>query len=225
MEIVDTLRINTFGPMPKADVLPDDPILEIPLADMQSILEALIETHNLLSEAMQETGILRGRELARLTESHSQALRAEKSPITKMLLINAYIRQHLTRIREALKARPTAESGKVVQVCSKIMARAIQLIDHVKSFGAGQERDISLDSSQARLLFAGKEGEEVSRKETIKAMMRAKRLWPALLCSHRPGDGRRTMRLVAKKEDIAFAPEVDYRTYWQRCGKSIGLGL
>jgi len=225
MEIVDTLRINTFGPMPKADVLPDDPILEIPLADMQSILEALIETHNLLSEAMQETGILRGRELARLTESHSQALRAEKSPITKMLLINAYIRQHLTRIREALKARPTAESGKVVQVCSKIMARAIQLIDHVKSFGAGQGKDISLDSSQARLLFAGKEGEEVSRKETIKAMMRAKRLWPALLCNHRPGDGRRTMRLVAKKEDIAFAPEVDYRTYWQRCGKSIGLGL
>ena len=223
MEIVDTLRINTFGPMPKADVLPDDPILEIPLADMQSILEALIETHNLLSEAMQETGILRGRELARLTESHSQALRAEKSPITKMLLINAYIRQHLTRIREALKARPTAESGKVVQVCSKIMARAIQLIDHVKSLGQG--KDISLDSGQVRLLFAGKEGEEVSRKETIKAMMRAKRLWPALLCSHRPGDGRRTMRLVAKKEDIAFAPEVDYRTYWQRCGKSIGLGL
>jgi len=111
----------------------------------------------------------------------------------------------------------------VVQVCSKIMARAIQLIDHVKSLGQG--KDISLDSGQVRLLFAGKEGEEVSRKETIKAMMRAKRLWPALLCSHRPGDGRRTMRLVAKKEDIAFAPEVDYRTYWQRCGKSIGLGL
>ena len=225
MKIVDTLKIKAFGPMPEAVVLQVEPVFEIPLSELQGILEALIETHNLLSEAMQETGILRGRELARLTESHSQALRAEKSPITKMLLINAYIRQHLTRIREALKARPTAESGKVVQVCSKIMARAIQLIDHVKSFGAGQERDISLDSSQARLLFAGKEGEEVSRKETIKAMMRAKRLWPALLCNHRPGDGRRTMRLVAKKEDIAFAPEVDYRTYWQRCGKSIGLGL
>jgi len=225
MKIVDTLKIKAFGPMPKADVLQDEPVFEIPLSELQGILEALIETHNLLAEAVQEAGLLPRRELARISEAHTKTLMAERSPLTKMHLLIAYIRQHLTRIREALKARPTAESGKVVQVCSKIMARAIQLIDHVKSFGAAQDKDISLDSSQARLLFAGKDGEEVSRKETIRAMMRAKRLWPALLCSHRPGDARRTMRLVAKKEDIAFAPEVDYRTYWQRCGKSIGLSI
>ena len=225
MKIVDTLKIKAFGPMPKADVLQDEPVFEIPLSELQGILEALIETHNLLAEAVQEAGLLPRRELARISEAHTKTLMAERSPLTKMHLLIAYIRQHLTRIREALKARPTAESGKVVIICSKIMARAIQLIDHVKSFGTGQGKDISLDSSQARPLFAGKEGEEVSRKETIKAMMRAKRLWPALLCSHRPGDGRKTMRLVAKKEDIAFAPEVDYRTYWQRCGKSMGLGL
>ena len=224
MDNVAVASINTFGQggHPR-HVPPDDPILEIPLSELQGILEALIETHNLLAEAVQAAGILPRRELARISEAHTKTLMAERSPLTKMHLLIAYIRQHLTRIREALKARPTAESGKVVQVCSKIMARAIQLIDHVKSLGQG--KDISLDSGQVRLLFAGKEGEEVSRKETIKAMMRAKRLWPALLCSHRPGDGRRTMRLVAKKEDIAFAPEVDYRTYWQRCGKSIGLGL
>ena len=224
MDKVAVASINTFGQggHPR-HVPPDDPILEIPLSELQGILEALIETHNLLAEAVQAAGILPRRELARISEAHTKTLMAERSPLTKMHLLIAYIRQHLTRIREALKARPTAESGKVVQVCSKIMARAIQLIDHVKSLGQG--KDISLDSGQVRLLFAGKEGEEVSRKETIKAMMRAKRLWPALLCSHRPGDGRRTMRLVAKEEDIAFAPEVDYRTYWQRCGKSIGLGL
>ena len=226
MDKVAVASINTFGQggHPR-HVPPDDPILEIPLSELQGILEALIETHNLLAEAVQAAGILPRRELARISEAHTKTLMAERSPLTKMHLLIAYIRQHLTRIREALKARPTAESGKVVQVCSKIMARAIQLIAHVKSFGAGQGKDISLDSSQARLLFAGKEGEEVSRKETIKAMMRAKRLWPALLCSHRPGDGRKTMRLVAKKEDIAFAPEVDYRTYWQRSGQSIGLSL
>ncbi|NLH22686.1 MAG: hypothetical protein GX463_11060, partial [Methanothrix sp.] len=219
MEIVDTLRINTFGPMPKADVLPDDPILEIPLADMQSILEALIETHNLLSEAMQETGILRGRELARLTESHSQALRAEKSPITKMLLINAYIRQHLTRIREALKARPTAESGKVVQVCSKIMARAIQLIDHVKSFGAGQGKDISLDSSQARLLFAGKEGEEVSRKETIKAMIDDE-----LVFAHRKralNPDNPFIRGTAQNPDVYFQGRESANTFYDKCPDTV----
>jgi len=218
-------RINSFGPSPGADVSQDEPIFEIPLSELESLLRDLVDTCNQVAEVVKDAGILRGRELARITARHNQTLQGEKNPVMKMMLLAAYIRQYLARIREALKARPTVGGGTVVQVCSKIMARAIQLIDHVKSFGAGQERDISLDSSQARLLFAGKEGEEVSRKETIKAMMRAKRLWPALLCSHRPGDGRRTMRLVAKKEDIAFAPEVDYRTYWQRCGKSIGLSI
>ena len=221
MSEIANARINSFGLEPEAD----EPIFEIPLSELEHLLRDLVETCNQVAEVVKDAGILRGRELARVTANHNQTLQAEKSPIIKMHLLAAYIRQYLARIREALKARPTAESGKVVQVCSKIMARAIQLIDHVKSFGAAQDKDISLDSSQARLLFAGKDGEEVSRKETIRAMMRAKRLWPALLCSHRPGDARRTMRLVAKKEDIAFAPEVDYRTYWQRCGKSIGLSI
>ena len=140
MDKVAVASINTFGQggHPR-HVPPDDPILEIPLSELQGILEALIETHNLLAEAVQAAGILPRRELARISEAHTKTLMAERSPLTKMHLLIAYIRQHLTRIREALKARPTAESGKVVQVCSKIMARAIQLIDHVKSFGAGQE--------------------------------------------------------------------------------------
>ena len=223
MSEIANASIKAFGPMPKADVSQDEPVFEIPLSELQGILKALVDTYNQITEVVRSAGVLRGRALARVTESHNKALMAERSPLIKMHLLNAYVRQHLTRIRDALKARPTAEGGKVVQVCSKIMSRAIQLIDHVKSFGQG--KDVSLDSSQARLLFAGKEGEEVSRKEAIRAMMRAKRLWPALLCSHRPGDGRRTMRLVAKKEDIAFAPEIDYSYAWQRCGKSIGLSL
>ena len=124
MKIVDTLKIKAFGPMPEAVVLQDEPVFEIPLSELQGILEALIETHNLLAEAVQEAGILPRRELARISEAHTKTLMAERSPLTKMHLLIAYIRQHLTRIREALKARPTAESGKVVQVCSKIMARA-----------------------------------------------------------------------------------------------------
>jgi len=46
----------------------------------------------------------------------------------KLQLLNAYIRQLLTKIREALKSRPE-EGGKVIQVLSKIQARAIQIVD------------------------------------------------------------------------------------------------
>jgi hypothetical protein len=76
--------------------------------------------------------IIRGCRLARLTEDNSRALKAEKSPTTKILLLNACIRKLLTKIREAMKSRPE-EGGKVIQVCSKIMARAVQIIDYIKT--------------------------------------------------------------------------------------------
>jgi hypothetical protein len=91
-----------------------------------------------MAELVRDAGILRGRELARLTESHNQAIKAERSPITKLLLLNAYIRQLLTKIREA-----------------------------IKTYGADDprgKRDIALDSQQARLLFSGAGSEPVSRK-------------------------------------------------------------
>jgi hypothetical protein len=219
-------RINTFGPSPKADfVPPEDPILEIPLSDLQGLLSEMVSTYNAIAETVRDAGILRGRELARLTESHNKALMAEKSPITKMLLINAYTRQHLTRIRDALQSRPE-EGGRVVQVVSKIAARAIQIIEYIKNVSQDAPRkEIAIDSSQARLLFSGAGGEPVSRKETIRAMRRAQVLWPALQCGHRPNDGRQTMRITAKVEELKDTPEFGYRDLWQRSNRCVSLGL
>jgi hypothetical protein len=170
---------------------------------------------------------LRGRELARLTEDNSRALKAEKSPTTKFLMLNAYIRQLLTKIREALKSRPE-QGGKVVQVCSKVMARAVQIIDYVKTTiqeDPQRRKEIAFDSQQARILFTGASDEPVSRKETIRAMQRAEKLWPALNCGHRPNDGRQTMRLTAKTEDLQDIPIIDYRDLWQRSDRRAILGL
>ena len=123
--------INTFGISAKADIVPPEyPILEIPASELQSLLDEMVLTHNELAELVRDSGILRGRELARLTESHAGALKAERSPITKLMLLNAYIRQFLTKVRDALKTRPQ-EGGKIVQVCSKIMARAVQIVDYI----------------------------------------------------------------------------------------------
>ncbi len=230
MNKVALAKINSFASTTtRADAVPpDDPILEVPLSELQGLLDDMLLTHNQIAEMVRDAGIIRGRELARLTESHNAALKAERSPITKMLMLNAYIRQFLTKIREALKSRP-AEGSKVVQVCSKIMARAVQIIDYIKTYGEddpkGTKRDVGLDSQQARLLFSGAGGELVSRKETIRAMKRAEDLWPVLKCGHRPNDGRQTMRLTIKRTDLGIYPEFGYRDLWQRSGKDLSLSL
>ena len=219
--------INTFGISAKADIVPPEyPILEIPASELQSLLDEMVLTHNELAELVRDSGILRGRELARLTESHAGALKAERSPITKLMLLNAYIRQFLTKVRDALKTRPQ-EGGKIVQVCSKIMARAVQIVDYIKTITQDdpKRKEIALDSQQARILFSGAGGEPVSRKETIRAMKRAEALWPALNCGHRPNDGRQTTRLTAKVEELKDSPIMGYRDLWQRSGKDVSLSL
>lgn len=198
--------INMFASkaMQSDIVQPEDPILEIPLSEFQHLLKELAATYNQIAETVRDAGVLRGRELARITEDNSRALKAEKSPITKFLMLNAFIRQHLAKVREALKSRP--QGGKVVQVCSKIMARAVQIIDYVKTTIQDdplRRKEISFDSQQARILFKGAgETAPVSRRDTICAMKRAEALWPALNCDHRLNDGRKTTRLIAKVEDL-----------------------
>jgi len=231
MEIVDATQINTFGSTsPKADfVPPDDPILEIPVSEFQGLLNELTTTYNLVAEMVRDSAILRGRELARMTTEASNSIKATGSPIDKVLLLNAHTRRLLTKIREALKSRPSPEVGRVVQVCSKIMARAIQIIDYVKNEiqdDSFKRKEISLDSQQARFLFSGKNPEKVSRRDTIRAMRTVEELCPAMTCDHRPNDGRQTMRLTAKVEDLKDTPPtIEYRDLWQRSDRRVALCL
>ena len=227
MSEIANARINTFGTSPKVDIVPpEDPILEIPLSELQSLLDEMVLTYNQMAEMVRDAGILRGKELAKMVAKASDSLKATRSPIEKLQLINAYIRQLLTKIREALKNRP-AESGKIVQVCSKIMARAVQIVDYIKTITQDdpKRKEIALDSQQARILFSGAGGEPVSRKETIRAMKRAEVLWPALKCGHRPNDGRQTTRLIAKVEELKDSPIIGYRDLWQRLDGCVSLSI
>jgi len=202
----------------------DDPILEIPASELEMVLREATDFFNQTAALVQEAGILRGREFSRWIGKASASLKATGSPTEKFMLIFAYLRQLLAKLREALRARPQ-EGGKIVQVCSKIQARAIQIIDYIKTTveEAPKRKEIALDSQQARILFSGAGGEPVSRKETIRAMRRAEVLWPALRCGHRPNDGRQTTRLIAKVEDLQDTPP--HCDQWQRSGRRIALSL
>jgi len=217
--VVNT-RIKAFGTSPKADIVPpDDPILEIPLSEFQGLLEEMVLTHNQIAEMIRDTGILRGRELSKMVTRASDSLKATRAPMEKLQLLNAYIRQLLTKIREA---------QKIIRVLSKIQSRAIQIVDYIKTITSDdplRRKEIALDSQQARILFSGASGEPVSRKETIRAMKRAEALWPALNCGHRPNDGRQTTRLTAKVEELKEAPIMGYRDLWQRSDRRVALSL
>jgi hypothetical protein len=202
-------------------------VLEIPLSELQGLLNEMVLTHNQIAETVRDAGILRGRELARMTTKANDSVKAARSPIEKLQLLNAYIRQLLAKIRDALKSRP-AEGGKVIQVLSKIEARAIQIIEYVANTVQDdplRRKEIALDSQQARLIFSGNSKEHVSRKETIRAMRRAEALWPALRCGHRPNDGRQTTRLTAKVEELKDVPKIGYRDMWQRSDRRVVLSL
>ena len=211
----------------QADVQPEDPILEIPVSEFQGLLNELTTTYNMVAEMVRDSAILRGRELARMTTTAQSSIKVTQSPIEKVLLLNAHTRRLLVKVREALKSRPSPEGGRVIQVLSKVMARAVQIVDYVKVVVQEdpKRKEVALDSQQARLIFKGADGELVSRKETIRAMKRAEKLWPALACGHRSNDGRQTMRLAAKTEDLMDTPIIEYRDLWQRSDRRVALDL
>jgi hypothetical protein len=198
----------------------------IPVSELQLVLDEAVDLFNQAAELVRDAGILRGRELARLLTKASDSLKATHSPTEKLMLVFAYLKQLLAKIRQALKSRPE-EGGKVIQVVTKIMARAVQIIEYVKTISQEdpKRKEIALDSQQARILFSGAGGEPVSRKETIRAMKRAEALWPALKCGHRPNDGRQTTRLTANVEVLQDSPVIGYRDLWKRSDRRVALSL
>jgi len=225
MSDIASARINSFGStVPIAThVPPEDFVIEIPISELQHLFNVQIETYNNLNELLKDQGVLRGRELAEMNEKVRQAVNAEKSPLGKLHLINAYIRQQIGHIKKALQARPSTAStkdGQIRQAITKIQLRAISIIEHIKTLAEGKEK-IALNSSQARQFLAGREGKPPSRRDVIRALRRTEKLCPALSCTHTPNDGRQTIRLTAKSEalkeyDMNFIKINDERDGWQR---------
>jgi len=181
-----------------------DAILEIPASELQHFFDDLVLTFNSLNDLLKDQGILRGRELADLNTRANQTVKAARSPMEKLLALNAYIRQQIGHVRKALQARPPTtptDQGVIRQAITKIGLRAFAIVEHVKIIAEGK-KEVAFNSAQTRDFLAGREGKAPSRRDTIRALRRAEKLCPALLCGHTPGDGRQTMRLTAKADDL-----------------------
>ena len=107
--------------------LPSEETIEVPVSELQAFFEDMIQVYNTLNEVLKEAGILRGRELAEMNVKASRAVKQEKSPIGKLVLLNAYIKQEIRHIHDALKSRPNlapVEEGRIRQAVTKIQLRA-----------------------------------------------------------------------------------------------------
>ncbi|MFZ3149449.1 MAG: hypothetical protein WA137_10450 [Methanothrix sp.] len=181
-----------------------DAILEISASELQHFFDDLSLTFNSLNDLLKDQGILRGRELAELNTRASQAVKAARSPMEKLLALNLYVRQQISHVRRAMQARPPTtptDHGVIRQAITKIQLRAVAIVEHIKVL-AEDKKEISLNSGQARQFLAGREGKPPSRRDAIRALRRAEKLCPALQCGHTPGDGRQTIRLTARAGDL-----------------------
>ena len=212
MSNVANARLNTFGSTsPKVDnVPPDDPILEIPLSELQALSNSAVALFNDILDIAREERLIDKKDSAELLINAQNIIKNEKSPIQKLILLNVYIR------------RPAANAAeRIIQASTKIKLRAVMLYEHVKTIAKGEnrKRDFAFSSPDVRTFLAGKEGQAPSRRDAIRAMEKAEKLFPALKCEHTPNDGRATMRLITKVDDLDYCTiikEDRERDDWQR---------
>ncbi|MDD5734862.1 MAG: hypothetical protein PHQ39_05250, partial [Methanothrix soehngenii] len=136
MSNVANARLNTFGSTsPKVDnVPPDDPILEIPLSELQALSNSAVALFNDILDIAREERLLDKKDSAELLINAQNTIKNEKSPIQKLILLNAYIRKAFKPIREAISRRPAANAAeRIIQASTKIKLRAVMLYEHVKT--------------------------------------------------------------------------------------------
>lgn len=216
-------RINTFGLSPKADfVPPDDPILEIHASELQALYNSSVALFNDILDIVREERLLDKKGSAEMLINAQKTIKNEKSPIQKLILLNVFIQKAFKPIRVAISQRPgTNATEKIIQASTKIKLRAMMLFEHVKTIAKSENRkkDFVFGSPDVRTFLAGKEGQAPSRRDAIRAMEKAESLFPALRCEHTPNDGRQTMRIIAKIDDLDNSNIIEAdceRNKWQR---------
>lgn len=192
---------TAINSLPSHAMQADFETIELPVSEFQNVISDSINLYNQLAEAAKDSGIIRGKELAKMTAKAQESIKATRSPCEQLLLINAYAKQLLARIRTALKKGIPANQGTIRQAITKIQLRAEALVSHIRTLAKGKEK-VSLSSPQARQYLAGMEGKPVSRRDCIRALHRAEKICPSLMFDHTPGDGRATSRIIAKSRDL-----------------------
>jgi len=134
-----------------------------------------------LNDLIKDNGILRGRELAELNTRASQAVKAARSPMEKLLILNAYIRQQMGHIGRTMKAQAehnSNRSGSNQAGYYKDPAQGpLPLVEHIRTIAEGK-KEVAFNSAQTRDFLAGREGKSPSRKGRNKGTQKSREALP-----------------------------------------------
>ena len=190
--------------------------------DLQTVFINVAETFEAVATTLKDQAILRGRELSEFMEPARQAAKDGDS-----IRVLAYARQGVSKLRKALQDSPVPaikaiaapEKPRLIAV-SKIELRAVEIKERIEESGLK-----TFSSRDARQYIAGVEGEEPSRRDTIRALKQTVKMLPQyaleivggisrLICRDTRPPGERAVYDEAEKKDC---------NQWQRQGLTVAL--
>jgi hypothetical protein len=144
---------------------------------LQSVFCNSAATLEAMTVSMKEQDVMRGKEFEFFMEKVKKAV---ENGDTNLIL--AYVRQGIAKTDRAIhdwvpstKALTNPKKPRLVAV-SKIVLRATQIKEYTEEHGAK-----SITSREARRYLAGIEGVEPNRRDTIRALRRARKMLPGFV--------------------------------------------
>ena len=214
--------------VPPKDIVAENARLKARVQELEDELKAVFinatQTFEAVATTLKDQAVLRGRDLAEFMEPARQAAKEGDS-----IRVLAYARQGVSKLRKALQDSPVPaikaiavpEKPRLVAV-SKIALRALQVKERIEESGVK-----TFSSRDARQFLAGTEGEEPSRRDTIRALKQTVKMLPQyalevvggisrLICRDSRPPGERAVYGEAEKKE-------EKRSLWQRTGMSLAL--
>ncbi len=193
-------------------------------AELQTVFINVTETFEAVATTLKGQAVLRGKDMAAFMDPARKAVKEGDS-----IRLLAYTRQGVAKLKKALQDSPvhsikaiaSPEKPRLV-AASKIELRALEIKERIEESGVK-----TFSSRDARQYIAGVEGEEPSRRDTIRALKQTVKLLPQYVLEVVGGISRlicRDTRPEAERHyDDVMRAEEQKRSLWQRHGLTVAL--
>ena len=188
--------------------------------ELQTVFINVTETFEAVATVLKDQAILRGKDMAQFMEPAREATKEGDS-----IRLLALARKGISQARKALQSSPVTSIKAVADqplpllvATTKIELRALEIKEKIETTGSKV-----FSSRDARQFLSGKEGQEPSRRDTIRALKRTVKLLPRYALEIVGGVSRLICRDTRSDIEITIAEKEEKRSLWQRTGMSLVL--
>ena len=210
--------------VPPKDIVAENARLKARIAELEEELQTVFinvtETFEAVATTLKDQAILRGRELSEFMEPVREAAKEGDS-----IRVLAYARQGVSKLRKALQNIPVTsikavadQAPPLLVAMTKVELRAIEIKEQIEANGSKV-----FSSRDARQYLAGKEGQEPSRRDTIRALKRTVKLLPRYVLEVTGNLSRLICRDTRSDIEVVISAKEEKRCLWKRQGLSIAL--